>query len=61
MNYKTEKEPVLTPLGFCLRVIVNITPLNIEKTTISVLSVLLLIHASDHIKNCHILKVIILC
>ncbi len=56
MNYMTEKEPVLTPLGFCLMVIVNITPLNIEKTTISVLSVLLLIHASDHIQNCHILS-----
>ena len=33
----------LTPLGFCLRVIVNEKPLNLEKTTSSVLSVLLLI------------------
>ncbi len=32
----------VTPLGFCLRVIVNETPLNIEKTTSSVISVLLL-------------------
>ena len=28
-----------TPLGFCLRVIVNEKPLNLEKTTSSVLSV----------------------
>ena len=33
----------ITPLGFCLRVIVNKKPLNLEKTTSSVLSVLLLI------------------
>jgi len=32
----------VTPLGFSLRVIVNETPLNIEKTTSSVISVLLL-------------------
>ena len=29
----------VTPLGFCLRVIVNEKPLNLEKTTSSVLSV----------------------
>ena len=33
-----------TPLGFCLRVIVNEKPRNLEKTTSSVLSVLLLIY-----------------
>ena len=33
----------LTPLGFCLRVIVNENPLNLENTTSSVLFVLLLI------------------
>ena len=33
-----------TPLGFCLRVIVNERPLNLVKTTNSVLSVLLLIY-----------------
>ena len=32
-----------TPLGFFHRIIVNKTPLNLEKTTYSVLSVLLLI------------------
>jgi len=32
-----------TPLGFFYRIIVNKTPLNLEKTTYSVLSVLLLI------------------
>ena len=32
----------VTPLDFCLRVIVNEKPLNLEKTTSSVLSVLLL-------------------
>ena len=44
-----EREPVLrrmrvTPLDFCLRIIVNEKPLNLEKTTSSVLSVLLLIY-----------------
>ena len=34
----------VTPLGFCLRVIVNEKPLNLVKTTSSVLSVLLLIY-----------------
>ena len=43
-----EREPVLprirlTPLGFCLGVIVNEKPLHFEKTTSSVLSMLLLI------------------
>ena len=33
-----------TPLGFCLRVIMNENPLNLEKMTSSVLSVLLLIY-----------------
>ena len=35
----------ITPLDFCLRVIVNEQPLNLKKTTSSVLSVLLLIYA----------------
>ena len=35
----------VTPLGFCLRVIVNEKHLNNKKTTSSVLSVLLLIYA----------------
>jgi len=30
----------VTPLGFCLRVIVNKKPLNLEKTTSGVLSVI---------------------
>ena len=34
----------VTLFGFCLRVIVNEKPLNLEKTTSSVLSVLLLIY-----------------
>ena len=37
----------VTPLGFCLRVIVNEKPLNLEKTTSGVLSVLLLIYAKN--------------
>ena len=49
LNNKTEREPVplgmrVTPLGFRLRVIVNENLLNIEITTSSVLSVLLLIY-----------------
>ena len=35
----------ITPLDFCLRVIVKEQPLNLKKTTSSVLSVLLLIYA----------------
>ena len=34
----------VTPLGFCLRVVVHEKPQNLEKTTSSVLSVLLLIY-----------------
>ena len=34
----------VTPLGFCLRVSANEKPLDLEKTTSSVLSVLLLIY-----------------
>ena len=34
----------VTSLGFCLRVIVNEKPLNLEKTTFNVLPVLLLIY-----------------
>ena len=34
----------ITPLGICLRIMVNDKPLNLEKTTSSVLSVLLLIY-----------------
>ena len=37
----------IPPLGFCLRVIVNLKPLNLEKTTSIVLSVFLLIYALD--------------
>ena len=37
-----------TPLGLCLRVIVNEKPLNFEKSTSSVLSVLLLIYACPY-------------
>ena len=46
LNDKTERESMrVTPLGFLLRVIVNEKPLNLKKTTSSVLSVLLLIYA----------------
>ena len=38
---------LVTPLGFCLRVTVNEKSLNLEKTTSSVLSVLLLIYVSN--------------
>ena len=37
----------VTPLGVCLRVIVNEKPLNLEKTTSSVLSVLSLIFVPE--------------
>ena len=36
----------VAPLGFCLRIIVNEKLLNLEKTTSSVLYVLLLIYAN---------------
>ena len=39
-----QREMRVTPLGFCLRVILNENPLNFEKTTSIVLSVLLLIY-----------------
>ena len=42
-NYKTEREMRClraTPLGFCLRVILNETSLNFKKTTSSILSVI---------------------
>ncbi len=39
-----QREHACNPLGFCLRVIVNENPLNFEKTTSSVLSVLLFIY-----------------
>ena len=46
-NPKAERESKhVTPLGFCLRVIVNENPQNLEKTTSSVLSVSLLISQS---------------
>ena len=41
----------MTSLGFCLRVIVNEKPLDLEKTTSSVLSVLLLIYGMDVISD----------
>ena len=49
------EEPVLrgmrvTPLGFCLSVIVNEKPLDLERTTPSVLSVLFLIYVLNHYK-----------
>ena len=45
LNNKTERESMrVTPLGFCLRVIVNEKLLNLEKTTSSVLSVLFLVY-----------------
>ena len=34
---------LVTPMGFCLKVIVNENPLNLEKTTSIVLSVLLIL------------------
>jgi len=43
---KRQRESMrVIPLGYCLRVIVNKKTLNLEKTTSSVLSVLLLIYA----------------
>ena len=42
---RQRKSMCVTPLGFYLRVIVNEKILNLEKTTSSVLSVLLLIYA----------------
>jgi hypothetical protein len=45
LNDKTERESMrVTPLVFYLRVIANENPLNLENTTSSVLSVLLLIY-----------------
>ena len=47
----------VTQLGFCLRVIVNEQPLNLKKTTSSVLSVLLLIYEFQvnlSIKECNL-------
>ena len=42
-NYKTEiKYMRVTPLGFCLRVIVNEIPKNLDKTTSSVLYVIVI-------------------
>ena len=38
----------VTPLDFCLRIIVNEKPINLEKTTSSVLSVLLLIYGEHN-------------
>ena len=46
INYKTERERErmrVTPLGLCLRVIVNEKSLNLEKTTLSFLSLLIFI------------------
>jgi len=39
------------PLGFCLRVIVNANPLNLEKTTSSVISVLLVIYEGTDLSS----------
>ena len=44
---------VVTPWGFCLRVIVNEKPLHLEKTTYSVLSVLLIIYGFTGYLNKH--------
>ena len=53
---KAEREPVLrmrvTSLGPCLRVIVNANPLYLEKTTSSVISVLLLIYVTINLEIC---------
>ena len=43
--HAVEREPILTPLVFCIRVIVTEKPLNLEKTTSSILSVLLSTYA----------------
>jgi len=51
LNYKTKKEPFLTSLGLCLRVIVDENPLNLEKTTSCVLSVLLGIYDKNNLKK----------
>jgi len=43
LNYKTKRQSEsLTPVDICLWVIVNEKPLNLEKTTSSVISVLLI-------------------
>ena len=39
----------VTSLGFCLRIIMNEKPINLEKTTSSVLSVLLLIYGHGYL------------
>ena len=40
LSYKTERKSIrVTPLGLCLRIIVDEKTLNLEKTTSSVLSV----------------------
>ena len=49
----------VTSLGFCLRIIMNEKPINLEKTTSSVLSVLLLIYGHGnllHTKSNKVLK-----
>jgi len=43
----------LTPLGFFLRVIVNEKLINLEKTTFSILSVLLLIYGYKYNSKYH--------
>jgi len=63
LNFKTEIESVqrrmrVAPLGLCLRVFLNEKPLNLEKTTSSVLSVLLSIY---HIKLSKILIFFLFC
>ena len=51
LNYKTERESMRTFLGFCLRVIVNEKPINLEKTTSSILSILVLMYGSTDEKG----------
>ena len=41
----------VTPLGLCLKVILNEKPPNLEKTTSGVLYVLLLIYSYDSLKT----------
>ena len=46
-----QRDMSVTTLGFCLRVIVNEKLLNLKKTTLSALSVLLFIYDNTFLKN----------
>ena len=66
VNYKTEREPVLrrlriTFLGFCLRVIITEKHIHLEKTTSSVLSVILInfcSKSSNEVIKCRLLNLL---